>query len=164
MNWNYWLPWRDYPQDDSKDSTYESEVIKRCDHDWGDWQEDEDGEARPVLYPQSTFCPAPTVENGHLVFAILTEKTKYCKLCGEQDGPRLVPDGRGAIPLSFRLDEDVSLSEALSEPVEADADFVVREDGETEKVSGEDEGRVLVNRKQQGKADDKPVKAGGATD
>jgi hypothetical protein len=28
MNWNYWLPWREYPQKDSEDSTRDSEVIE----------------------------------------------------------------------------------------------------------------------------------------
>jgi hypothetical protein len=28
MKWNYWLPWREYPQKDSKDSTRDSKVIE----------------------------------------------------------------------------------------------------------------------------------------
>ena len=162
MNWNYWLPWRDYPQDDNEDLSYEEEVMERCDHDF------EQTTAR--LGPDLANA---TIENGYLVVPVNEGVEEFCEKCGEP-GYQGEPDrykGRaydvaytGEWPYeavytgewtrvshhlvfepAFEMDPDLSVGDALTEPVEADADFEVDEDGETTTVSREDEGRVIVN-------------------
>jgi len=130
MNLNYWFPWREYPKDEPKDSTYEGRVHERCDHQWSDWEPTEDGESIPVIGKVYGAFGKAKIEAGHMTFPVYTDMESHCTLCG-----RLVEqrrrDGRAAIPLAYRLDEDASLSEAISEPVEDDED-----DGEN---------RILVN-------------------
>lgn len=157
--------------DDGKDSSYEDEVKERCDHEYGDWHDIEEAEVHPVLQADGWYEP-PRLERGHLVFEIIVEKERFCTLCGERDA-RLIRDGRAAIPLAFRLGDDLTMADAVCEPVTESADYAVGEDGTTTVIEdGPDEpGRVIVNRNvdedifvDDEPADDQPVKAGGATD
>jgi hypothetical protein len=159
MNWNYWLPWREYPQDDGKDSNYEDEVIDRCDHEWGGWCESENGKRHPVLAPQNRFYPSPRIEDGYLVFTVVAEKMKYCKFCGEAMGPRLVDDGEAAIALDFVIDSDRSISDALSCSDKGDSGRILVNESEQE-----DDGAPLVPVTEEPQAEDKPTEAGGPTD
>lgn len=154
MNWNYWLPWREYPQDDTEDSTYEDEVIERCDHDFKQTTETLGPDFRNI-----------TIEDGYLVVPVNELVEEFCTKCGEPglDGeadPYDLPGNAYSAAYSgewtrvghhlvfepaFEMDPDLNVSDALTEPVGADADFEVGEDGETAKVSGEDDNRVIVN-------------------
>lgn len=150
MNWDYWLPWRN---DQREDSTYEEQVIERCEHWPTGWVEASNA---------STYVTETYVEADHLVFNLATEKAQYCKRCGEQLSTRRVADGKAVVEIDYKVEDGVRVGEALSEPVEED-------DGS---------GRILVNKNDSSdeddaplvpivdepQADDKPVKAGGATD
>lgn len=161
MNWNYWLPWREYPQEDTNDSTLEAEVIDPCDHEF---------EEEAELLDSLRFGAAK-FESGYIVIPRFEVVNEFCKKCGEPalDGEVhpyesheyefLTPyDGqyqriahKVAIEPDFRVDPDVDLSEAISEPVQADADIVVDEDGEAEVVEEDDgNGRILVNKNEAG--------------
>lgn len=154
MNWNYWLPWREYPQNGTEDSTYEEQVIERCDHGFKQTTE--------RLGPDLTDA---TITHGHLVVPVIEQVEEFCEKCGEP-GYKGEADHYGArdyvyaapyegkwtrashhlvFEPAFEMDPDLTVGDALTEPVEADADFEVAKDGETKKVSGEDDGRVIVN-------------------
>lgn len=156
MNWNYWLPWRSVEQNDDKDSTYESEVKERCDHDFEQTRDQ-------LLDPN--FSEA-TIDSGLLVVPQYEVVEEFCEKCGEpgykgelhpyesSDYTYLAPYNgkwtrvahRLAFEPAYEVDPDVSLSNALSEPVEADADIVVDEDGEAEVVEDDEDGRILVSQ------------------
>jgi len=139
VNWNYWLPWRDYPDVQVEDSSYEDEVIERCDHDFEQTTE--------LLEPDMAQA---TIEDGFLVVPQMELVEEFCVKCGEpgldgeahpyegRDYAYLAPyDGkwtRVAHRLAFRpdfeIDPGLSVSDALTEPEEQD-------DGN---------GRVLVNQ------------------
>lgn len=144
MNWDRILPWRSDGQ--SNDSTYEAEVIARCGHEWDEWAHRDDCVKRPH-FGAGYNARVAEIEDGWLTFMIEVEEKRYCQLCG--DAQYRVIENTGAIPLALQIDEGIDLHEALVEPVEPDADYVVGEDGETEVVSGEGEGRVLVNEAEQ---------------
>lgn len=139
MNWNYWLPWRDYPKnsnDETKLAEWNEETESKvdeqesCKHNrWSDWEEIKGGTERPILDANSNWYSSPTIEDGHLLFPILTEVSRNCLKCGKGSGARLQELGRGAIELDYRLGEGVKLSDALIEPVNEDADYVGTEDG-----------------------------------
>jgi hypothetical protein len=154
MNWNYWLPWRDYPQDDTEDSSYEDEVIERCDHDF---------EQTAELLPNLAFGEA-TIEEGHIVVPQYEKVEEFCVKCGEPgldgeanpyaddyvgyfSGTWTRVGRRLAFKPTFEIDPDLSVSDAMMEPVEQPADYVVDEDGTVEKVEDEEgAGRVIVNQ------------------
>lgn len=71
MNWNYWLPWREYPED-SKDSTYETKVIERCDHDFEQTTE--------IIGPD---LGKATIEDGYLVVPVKELVQEFCEKCGK---------------------------------------------------------------------------------
>lgn len=148
MNWNYWLPWRDYPQDDTEDSTYEDEVIERCDHDFEQTTE--------TLGPDLANA---TIENGYFVVPVNELVEEFCEKCGEPgyQGEANPYDGKWTrvghhlvFEPAFQMDPDLTVSDALTEPVEADADIVVDKNGKAETVAGEDENRVIVSENQHG--------------
>jgi hypothetical protein len=153
MNWNYWLPWRDYPQDGTKDSTYEREVIERCDHSWGDWTKIEDA---------TSFVAEGYVEWDHLVFDIITDKARFCTECGHRGPVRRVADGSVALEIDYKIEDGVPLGTALPELEDEDngsGRILVNQSNDTE-----DDGPPLVPVVEEPQAEDKPVKAGGATD
>lgn len=149
MNWNYWLPWRSYP-DDGNDSSYEERVKDRCDHDFKQSTE-------LMGYPR--FEEAQ-IEEGYLVIPQYELVDEFCTKCGAAgiDGN---PDpynenyltvggelsgewSRIAHKLAFKpdmvLDPGLSVADALTEPEEPD-------DGDN---------RVIINRDQQDE-DDAPL-------
>lgn len=137
MNWN-WLPWCGDEQDGTKDSTYEDEVIQRCDHDFEQTTE----QLGPDLVNS-------TIEDGHLVIPVNEVVEEFCEKCGEpgldgeahpydsQDYTHLAPyDGKWSrvshdlvFKPEFQKEPELSVSVALTGP---------EEDGGN--------GRVLVNR------------------
>jgi len=132
MNWNYWLPWRECPQNGTEDSTYEEQVIERCDHD----------------FKQTTKRLGPclvnaTIENGYLVVPVEERVEEFCEKCGKPGDRYKGRDYETAytgewtrisyrlvFEPAFKMDPDLSIEDALTEPVGAD---------------GEDESRVIVN-------------------
>jgi hypothetical protein len=109
MNWNYWLPWRDYPQDGGNDSSYEEEVIDRCRHRKTETRTDE------------TDLTNPTLESGHVLFDVFEIIEYYCEDCGVPLGTSTErKDERVAVPAEYYVDGDVDLEDALEEPEEDD--------------------------------------------
>jgi hypothetical protein len=152
MNWNYWLPWRDYPRDDTEDSSYEDEVIERCDHNDYEWTPTD--RSRKVLATPDTDSPGisqyfcAVIDEGHAVFNVMREEEAYCVDCGKRVcAPTMRRVKKIALPINYEIDPGLSLSDGIAEPTEQPADFVVDEDGEAEKVENEEgAGRVIVNQ------------------
>jgi len=67
-----------------------------------------------------------------------------------------------ALPVAFQLD-NVSIGEAMVEPVRDEADYSVDEDGKVELFKGDGEGRIIVNRSEN-PVEEKAAQAGGPTD
>jgi len=122
MNWNYWLPWRDYPQDGNEDLSYEEEVIERCDHDFEQTTEQ--------LGPDFV---SSTIEDGYLVVPVKEVVKEFCEKCGEPGYKGETDDyitdthytGKWSrvshhlvFKPEFRKEPDLSVSAALTEPEE----------------------------------------------
>jgi hypothetical protein len=158
MNWNYWLPWRDYPQNDSEDLIYEDEVIRRCDHDFNQ---------TTTLQSSFNFREA-TIEEGFIVVPQYELVEEFCEKCGEpgiagEPSKSYRSDGhifcngkwrrvarRLAFKPTFEIDPNLTVSDAIAEPVEAPADYKVDGEGDVTKVDNDDgSGRVLVNQSEE---------------
>lgn len=142
MNWNYWLPWRDYPQGGGNDSSYEEEVIDRCDHNFTETTELRSGLDWSEMEMVRDFMVVPQKE--------LVEQ--FCKKCGEPGfkgkpypyenhdyefaaryNGQFVRTGRKiAFKPDFIISPDASLEDALDDPEEDD-----------------EPGRVLVNQSEE---------------
>lgn len=134
MNLNYWLPWRS-DSDDSKDSTYEDEVIRRCDHDF---EQTVELQPRPII-------EEGYIEDGYLVFPQYELVEEFCTKCGEPglhgeanpygDTYQSVMGFSGewtrvarklVIDPDFVMGPDCSVSDAVAEPVEDEETEMVR--------------------------------------
>jgi hypothetical protein len=113
------LWWRD---NSTEDSTYESEVMGRCDHNFGDWTESD------AVFAYTDEANGPYIREGHLVFKLYRTKRRYCENCGKRE-VRNSPDGRATVKLDNLIQDGLPLSEAF------------------EKAGGSDEegGRVILN-------------------
>jgi hypothetical protein len=164
-----WFSSTDADNNESEDSTYEDEVIERCDHEF---------ETTTELLDTAALAEARLIE-GHLVFPQYRLIEEYCENCGEpgyegepvsypaydytgtgrvhRTGKRTEVAQTVAVPLK-ELDPEVDPADALS----ADADYAVDEDGEATVIEGEGEGRIIVNESEQ--ETPRPAAAGGPTD
>lgn len=142
MNWDTILPWR---SEDSEDSSYEDEVIDRCDHDF---------EQTTQPLPRCDLREAK-FEDGLLVIPRYEEVEEFCTKCGEpgldgevhpyesKDFEYLTPyDGSwvrvaelAVFTPNFVMDPDLSVSDATTEEAEDDGEnrvIVSREESEEE--------------------------------
>jgi hypothetical protein len=106
----------------STDQTYEEETKERCDHNW----EESRTETDRLMWSESE------IQKGYLVVPKVVITEEFCSDCGmdykefvsgDYDGGwdftrQSVPGEKVALSISFSVEEDVSLEEALSEPVE----------------------------------------------
>jgi len=139
-------------QNDTKDSTFEDGVNGECDHDFV-----KETELLPNVQIQNA-----TFESGHLLIPQLEKVTEYCDKCGvagymgdtQNDNKFMTFAGdstftgeytrearRLAFPVGYFVDSDVSLPEALSEPVEAgEAEIIGDKDGNNRILVSQNEG------------------------
>lgn len=65
--------------------------------------------------------------DGHVILPVKSEKDGTCQHCGETVHSRMVSDGKLAIPVAYEIDEDVSISDAITTTAH-------EEDGESDSI------------------------------
>ena len=138
MNWNYWLPWRDYPSLDDEDFCYESRVIEQCDHEF-----EETTERIGANLDQAW------VEDGLLLVPVMEKVQQFCRDCGEP-GLNGEPFPYDSYEYEFVAPYDgewVRMSHKLVFEADfiADRDVTVSEALVTEEDPDEEPGRIIVN-------------------